>query len=142
MGLVYAQLQLLNATDIAMANHGLLESNKIRQTEVTALVDSGAYAMVINEEVCEKLGLAIVKRESGILADGSKIENGVAEPIEIRFANRDAVYAPVVMPKDSEVLLGAIPMRQMDVVVNMMNEELTVNPLYPDGPVRCLKGIR
>lgn len=36
-------------------------------------------------------------------------------------------------PGDSEPLLGAIPLEEMDVVIDPQREELIVNPLHPDA---------
>jgi hypothetical protein len=34
-----------------------------------------------------------------------------------------------------EVVLGAVPMEDMDLVVSPLTREVTVNPKHPDGPV-------
>jgi hypothetical protein len=45
----------------------------------------------------------------------------------------------MVLPGDSEPLLGAIPMEDMDVVINPLRQELTVNPESPDIAMTILK---
>jgi hypothetical protein len=41
----------------------------------------------------------------------------------------------MVLPGDSEVLLGVIPMEEMDVQIDPKRQELDVNPAHPDGAV-------
>jgi len=51
-------------------------------------------------------------------------------PIEIRFKNRVGFTGAPVM--GDQVLLGAIPMKDMDLVVIPETRELDVNPRSPD----------
>lgn len=131
MGLVYAKITLLNAGDIEMHRRGKIAENEIRQIEVKMLVDSGAYMMAINEVVKEQLGLFIVDKRKAQLADGSVQEFDIAGPIEVRFANRKAVCNAIVLKGDTEMLLGAIPMEEMDVLIHPQKNELVVNPDHP-----------
>ena len=50
---------------------------------------------------------------------------------DIRFKNRSTTCRAVVFPKDTEVLLGAIPMEDMDVLIDPKQEQLIVNPANP-----------
>ena len=51
-------------------------------------------------------------------------------PIETRFKNRAAYVGAIVM--GDQVLLGAIPMEDMDLVVTPQDRRVDVNPLSPD----------
>lgn len=51
MGLIYAQLKLINSIDLGMLNRKLIKSHQLKSIEITALVDSGAYMMCINEDI-------------------------------------------------------------------------------------------
>ena len=52
-------------------------------------------------------------------------------PIEVRFKNRRCVVDAMVLPGDNELLLGAIPLEDMDVLVNPYRRGLIVNPEHP-----------
>jgi hypothetical protein len=69
------------------------------------------------------------------LASGEVAEYDVVGPIDVRFANRRAVCSAFVLPGDSQPLLGAIPMEEMDVVILPKRQELVVNPQHPDYAV-------
>jgi len=63
MGLIRAEIELIRGNDIALVEEGFLEADKIRRIIVKALVDSGAYMLVINEEIKSQLSLKLKGRE-------------------------------------------------------------------------------
>jgi clan AA aspartic protease len=131
MGLVYAKITLINADDLALVRRGKMEKSEVRQVEAKILVDSGAYMMAINEVVKEQLGLFVVDKRKAQLADGSVQEFEIVGPIDVRFANRKATCNAIVLQGDTEMLLGAIPMEEMDVIIHPQKNELVVNPDHP-----------
>ena len=139
MGLVYADIELINAEDTAVAERGFIDQSEIRRTKVSAMVESGAYMLAINEEIKLQLGLRVVDRKLAGLADGTTIGLEVVGPIEIRFKNRKSITTAMVLPGNSEVLLGAIPMEDMDVIIDPLRQELLVHPERPYIPKMSLK---
>jgi len=55
---------------------------------------------------------------------GSKAYCNIAEPVEICWKNRISVIRPWVLPDEKEVLLGVIPLEEMDVMVDPVNNAL------------------
>ncbi len=139
MGLVYAEIKLTNADDIALTKRGFLKKKEIRSMEVRAMVDSGAYMLAINENIKNQLGLDVIDKRTAQLADGSLITLDIVGPIEVRFANRMAMCSAMVLDGDSEVLLGAIPIEEMDVLIHPKEQKLIVNPAHPYKPQLALK---
>jgi len=88
--------------------------------------------MAINENIQAYLDLPIQYKQPAVLADGRVMDCDVVGPIEVRFANRRATCNAFVLPEDCEPLLGAIPMEEMDVLIDMQRQELVVNPAHPD----------
>ena len=125
MGLVHADITLKNVEDQIKAKIGLITDREIRQLSVRALVDSGAWTMVINEATREKLGLSITRSSQGTLADGSRGQYQIAGPLEIWWKDRSFICEAVVIPTADENLLGAIPMEGMDLIVNPGSQELS-----------------
>ena len=139
MGLTYARIELVNADDQALVRRMLLPESKVRKARIKALVDSGASSLAINEKIQEKLGLPLFRTGLAELADGSKISVNVVGPVSVRFKNRATVPYAHVLPRKAEPLLGAIPMEDMDLVINPKKQMLDVNPASPDEPVIKLK---
>ena len=132
MGLVYAEIELINADDLAMVRRYKLGVDEVRRIRLNMLVDSGAYMMAINETIQEQLNLPLLEKRKAQMADSSVAEYDVVGPIQVKFKNRTAVCNAFVLPGDSEPLLGAIPMEEMDVMIHPQRQELIVNPEHPN----------
>ena len=130
-GLVYAELDISNGGDVYLNRQGLLDENEIKKVNVTALVDSGAFMLSINENIKTQLDLPIIEKQFVTLADESTIQVEIVGPVEVRFENRRTSVDAVVLPGDAEVLLGAIPMEDMDVLIDPRQRKLVVNPKHP-----------
>jgi len=124
MGIVRTEITLKNAADVSNADRGIIKDSEIRQTTVTAIADTGAITLVINEEIRQKLGLKIKGKREATLANGITSDYDVTEPICVHWKDRDSACRAYVLPNSNNVLLGAIPMEDMDLIVNPSNLEV------------------
>jgi clan AA aspartic protease len=124
MGTVYAKITLKNAGDSIRLADGHITEKEVRTTTITAMVDTGAGSLVISEQVREKLGLAILGLRSAALANGDKEVCRLTEPVEIHWKDRYTTCHALVLPGAEDVLLGAIPLEDMDLLVDPMRREL------------------
>jgi len=127
MSIVYTEIILRNKVDEANAKQGFIKENEIRQITTQAIVDTGAWTIVINEETREKLGLLDEGYGEATLADGQKEEYPMAGPLEIRWKNRRFTCDALVLPNAPDILLGAIPLEGMDLTVNPLRELVGVH---------------
>ena len=118
MGITYNEITLKNALDVGDVRRGLIKKNEIRQVTVQALVDTGAWTIVINEETREKLGLEVTGYEDSMLADGTKDLFYLVGPLEVWWEDRHHVCEAILMPNATDILLGAIPLEGMDLTIN------------------------
>jgi clan AA aspartic protease len=118
MGLAYGKIQLSNA-----------RIDAFQPLEVEALADSGANYLCIPERVARQLQLAGTMNKEVTIANGSRVMCPYVGPIHVHFENRDCYVGALVM--GDEVLLGAIPMEDMDLVVLPLERRIAVNPLHP-----------
>jgi clan AA aspartic protease len=142
MGLVYADIEIINGGDLEMARRNIIGDDEIKRMPLNILVDTGSYYLCINETIQEQLDLQVKEKRKGQLADGSVVEYDVVGPIELKFKNRRCNVDAMVLPGDSEPLLGAIPMEDMDVLVHPLRQELIVNPDHPYYAQMKIKGVR
>jgi clan AA aspartic protease len=119
MGLVNGNIQLRNA-----------RIPGLEPVEVEALADSGAVHLCIPEHVRLQLRLETLANKEATLADGSKRLVPYVGPLEIRFKNRIGFAGALVM--GDQVLLGAIPMEDMDLIILPKERRLDVNPASPN----------
>lgn len=131
MGLVYADITLINGEDLILARRNIIGEDEIKQMTVSMLVDSGAYNLCINETIKEQLDLEVKETRKAQLANGSVEEYEVVGPVEVKFKNRRCSVDAFVLKGDTEPLLGAIPMEDMDVLIHPRRQELVVNPEHP-----------
>ena len=131
MGLITAEIELINGFDLENARRNLIKEEDIKRMKVNMLVDSGAYNLCINEVIQEQLQFSKVEKRKAEMADGSIVEFDVVNNVEVRFKNRATSCRAMVLPGNSEPLLGAIPMEDMDVLIHPLKEELIVNPEHP-----------
>ena len=139
MGLVYAEIDLISNDDLVLHRRGYLAEEKIKQVTVNALVDSGAYMLCINENIKAQLDLPVIEKQFSRLADETLLELEIVGPVEIHFENRSTSVRAMVLPGNSEVLLGAIPMEDMDVLIDPKRQRLIVNPEHPYVATKHLK---
>lgn len=119
MGLVFTMLILRNP-----------RRSDTHEVQVEALVDTGSVYLSIPEHVRLQLNLEEQAKKEVTLADGSRKMVSYVGPIETRFKNRVAFVGAIVM--GDEVLLGAIPMEDMDLVVIPHERRIDINPLNPN----------
>jgi clan AA aspartic protease len=119
MGLINVQLKLSNP-----------QRPEIEPVQTPALVDTGAVYLVIPDNVRLQLQLEEQSQKEVTLADGSRKLIPYVGPIETRFKNRVAYVGAVVM--GDEVLLGAIPMEDMDLILIPQQRLADVNPSSPN----------
>jgi len=60
-------------------------------------------------------------------------------PVQIRFGNRSCFTGALVL--GDEVLLGAVPMEDTDLVVSPSTRTVTVNPASPNIPSSTAKPL-
>jgi clan AA aspartic protease len=123
MGNVFAEITIKNCGDVTNVQRGIAMEQDVRSLDVRALVDTGAVSLVINEDICRKLGLAVKATRTATLADGGKVDCKITEPVWIHWKDRDAVCQAVVLP-GADVLLGVIPLEFMDLIVDPVAEQL------------------
>lgn len=119
MGLAYGDLQIKNP-----------KRTDLQPISVVALADTGSVYLIIPEHVQVQLELEEHSRKEIELADGSKQFVPYVGPLEIAFKNRIAFVGAIVM--GNEVLLGGIPMEDMDLIVIPKERRVEVNPENPN----------
>ena len=124
MGDVFAEITIRNGADIVRARDGHIPEQNIRSITATAVVDTGAMTLVMGEDLREKLGLFITETDSVTLAGGDEAACGVTEPVEVCWEDRTTSIRALVMPGEEEVLLGVIPLEDMNLIVDPVNETL------------------
>ena len=126
MGLIYTEIELLNPKE-----------SSLKPVSVKALVDTGAMTLCIPEHVVVQLKLQEIEKREVTTADEKSHVVPYVGPVEIRFQGRTC-FTGALMIGDS-VLMGTVPMEDMDLVISPSGESVTVNPKSPNIPSAVVK---
>jgi predicted aspartyl protease len=81
MGLVYADIELINADDIGLVRRYIIGEEEVKRISLNILVDTGAYNLCINESIQQQLDLPFIEKRKAQLANGHIEEYNVVGPI-------------------------------------------------------------
>lgn len=128
MGHVFTQIVLSNPRQTALL-----------PVTVQALADTGALMLCIPEHIALQLRLETESIREVSVADGRSMNVPYVGPIKVSFGDRFCYVGALVL--GDEVLLGAVPMEDMDLIVNPSRREVTVNPTSPNIPHARVKSL-
>jgi clan AA aspartic protease len=119
MGIVAANIRLSNAKETAL-----------KAVETHCIVDTGATYLCIPPAIALQLKLEELQKRDVKLANGSVVEVPYVGPLKIEFEDRSCFVGAMVM--GDTVLLGAIPLEDMDLIVHPKLLKLSVHPERPN----------
>lgn len=142
MGYIYADIELTNEDDLAFNRRGALPEEEIKRVTCRALVDSGAWDLVINEDVQKRLNLPVLGQVDVKMADETWLKVDIVGPVKVRFEDHFTIVKAVVLPGTSEVLLGAFPLQGLDAFIDAKRERLLVHPDSLDNPKSYIRPVK
>lgn len=137
MGEIHVTVLLTNGVDAVLAQSGQIAESEIRRYEADAIVDTGAVISVLPVSVVQRLGLVSDRRSVAELADGSKINVEVVDPVRFEIFGRKTSDEAFVL--GDEVLIGQTILEKLDLLADARNKCLLPNPDHPDQPVLKLR---
>ena len=102
----------------------------VEEWEVTALVEADFMYVCIPRELAQKLQLTVVGQREVQAADGTFQLIDYAGPIRVAMFGRSSFTGALIC--GDQVVFGAIPMTDMDLVVDRRRQLVTVHPDSPD----------
>jgi clan AA aspartic protease len=124
MGTVCTELTLRNEWDVVQAAKGFIKNDEIRTVTVTAIVDTGSYSLMLDEQTTQKLGLEKTDEQRIRIANGERVVCPVTNPVEINWKDRQSVMRVITVPGLPQILLGLLPLEEMDLIVHPNKHEL------------------
>lgn len=121
-----------NAGDRVVYEQGARAVSDIRRTEVKGVVDTGAIAFALPQNIAERLGLATRGTAIDTSADNRKDERPVVGPVTVRVAGRQMNTDAIVVPPFADVLVGQIVLQFLDLIADCRHR--TLEPRVPDYP--------
>jgi clan AA aspartic protease len=126
MGYVHATIALSNPRHPELA-----------AIEAVALADSGALMLCIPEHLAIQLRLEQESEREVTVADGRSMRVPYVGPVKVAFQDRICFVGALVLGND--VLLGAVPMEDMDLTIHPARQRLEPDPRSPNIPHALVK---
>lgn len=126
MGYVHAEIKLKNP-----------RLTDLKPIIVKAMVNTGALTLCIPKHIALQMQLETNTQREVTTADGRRQMVPYVGPIEVFFENRNCFVGSLVL--GDEVLLGAVPMEDMDLIISPAHRRLIVNPDSPNFPHALVK---
>ncbi len=130
MGRVVTEATIENVYDLWNAKQGLIAPDKVRRVTVKeALVDTGATLLSLPTTLIQQLGLEKMytkKVTSSIGVCEVGVYGTVRLTIQERYCDLDVIEVPDSVP----VLIGQIPLENLDFVVDLQRRALIGNPAH------------
>ena len=126
MGYVHASIELSNPREPGL-----------RPIQTRALADSGALMLCIPEHLALELKLQTESLREVTVADGRSMTVPYVGPVKVAFGDRLCFVGALVLGED--VLLGAVPMEDMDLTINPSRQQVEPDPRSPDIPHALVK---
>jgi clan AA aspartic protease len=110
--------------DAGNARDGIIPQSAVRRLTVNAVVDTGAWTLIINEATREKLGLLEEESAETTVAGGGTVPCQITEYVEVLWKDRKTACEAVVLPGEEDVLIGALPLEGLDLMIHPKTQEV------------------
>lgn len=104
-----------------MCDWGTTRAPELEELNVTALVDTGALHLCVPEHVALQLRLSQKQPREVQTADGRSHLVPYVSPVKVSLLGRECVTGALVF--GNQVLLGAIPMEDMDLIIERARQQ-------------------
>jgi clan AA aspartic protease len=129
MGYVHAKIELSNP-----------RQPDLKPIPVEALADTGALMLCIPEHLALQLNLQQESEREVTVADGRSMKVPYVGPLKVSFQDRICFVGALVL--GDSVLLGAVPLEDMDLTINPSRQCLEPDPRSPNIPHALVKAMR
>jgi predicted aspartyl protease len=128
VGRVETEATIESLKDLWDAERGRLPTDQARSVTVSdALVDTGATLLSLPTSLVRRLGLAQTGTKRARSATGVG-EAAMSEAVRLTVQERSCTMDVLEVPDGVPVLIGQIPLEQLDLIVDLRSRKLIGNP--------------
>jgi clan AA aspartic protease len=130
MGRVLTEATIENLKDLWDAERGSLPPEQVRRVTVRdALVDTGATLLSLPTRLIRQLGLS-PHRTRRVVSSTGVTEATVYDVVRLTIQDRDCPVEVIEVPDEVPVLIGQLPLENLNLVIDLRNRCLTGNPAH------------
>ncbi len=104
----YADIQLINADDVALFKRQLINEKDIKHMQIKVLLSDTMHGLYLNELILFKLQLSFVEKRTVHFADKSIQEYDMVGPVIIKFDGHQTVCNAIVLKDNSEPVINGV----------------------------------
>jgi predicted aspartyl protease len=130
MGRVLVPAVIENQYDLFEVSQGRRKPEEVRRLEIPdALVDTGAKMLSLPKRLIEALGLQFLQ-EKEVITTAGPTKAATYGLVKLSVMGRDAPLDVAALPDECPVLIGYIPLEQLDLVVDPTGRQLIGDPFH------------
>jgi predicted aspartyl protease len=130
MGKVTTTVTITNHIDQILATRGFIPEEQVRSVTLhDVLVDTGATRLCLPRNIIIDLGLPLQGEVDVKTAMGIEKAH-IYKELHIVVEEREGLFNCIELPEDSDPLLGLIPLEDLGLEPDLMNQKLRVLPEY------------
>lgn len=101
-------------------------------SESIALVDTGSVNLCLPKYLAIRLGLRELEKRDVIVADGRTVRCSYSGPVLVQFHDRNCYTGALII--GDEVIIGTIPLEDMDLLIYPSKHAVVPNSAIPELP--------
>jgi predicted aspartyl protease len=130
MGKVVVAATIENIRDLWEVKEGTRKPEDVRRIKVPdALVDTGAKMLSLPRRLIQELGLVYSHTRQATTSAGQQPVD-IYGAVQLTIMDRECLLDVAALPDDCPVLIGYIPLEQLDLVVDPTKCQLIGNPAH------------
>ncbi len=130
MGRVLTEATIESLEDLWAEKRGLCAHEQVRKITVPdALVDTGATLLALPTRLIRQLGLN-EQYKKRVRSSIGVSEAAVYDAVRLTIQGRNCTMDVMEVPDDVPVLIGELPLEQLDFVIDMRSRTLIGNPAH------------
>lgn len=130
MGRVTVKAKIENLSDLNHVESQTMPADQARSVEVDdALVDTGATLLSMPKKLIDRLGLKPVRTRKAMTSSGP-VTIQMYGTVRLTIQDRDCTTDVTELPDECPVLIGQIPLEQLDFIVDLQGRKLIGNPAH------------
>jgi predicted aspartyl protease len=132
---VTVRARIENLGDLCLVERQLLTPKQARSVEVDdAIVSTGATLLFMPKYLIERLELQPSGTRTALTSAGP-VTVRIYEAVRLTIQDRDCTAEVSELPDDGPVLVGWIPLGQLDLIVDVPGQKLIGNPAHGGEPM-------
>ena len=130
MGRVVVTATVDNLEDLWEVKKGTRRPEEVRRLEISeALVDTGAKLLSLPQRYIQQLGLERLESREPITTGGRRSFD-IYRVVELTVQGRRCVCDVASVPDECPVIIGYLPLEQLNFVVDPMQQKLINDPFH------------